>query len=219
MKLFKHMIVDIPKLILDESNYTHIYLTPDGKRLRSVTTMINKTRPKEDKKKLSDWRQREGEEVADYIMNTSGKIGIETHKLNEDYIRMKIGDGPYSLLAQAHHKKFIPYLNKTDIIYGIEAKLFSDTMALAGTADLIANYNNKLSIIDYKTKRTKQKREWIDDYFLQTTAYSRMWKELTGQDIEQLVILISSEQGTFQEFVSVPKVHLNSLEKRLVMFG
>lgn len=219
MKLFKHMIVDIPKLVLDESNYTHIYLTPDGKRLRSVTTMINKTKPDADKKNLSNWRAREGEEVAEYIMNTSGRIGTETHKLNEDYIKMEIGDGTPSLFAQAHHKKFIPYLNKIDIVYGIEAKLFSNTMALAGTADLVACYDGKLSIIDYKTKRSKQRKEWITDYFLQTTAYARMWKELTGQEIEQLVILVSSEQGTFQEFISQPKLHLNALEERLVMFG
>ncbi len=219
MKLFKHQIVDIPKLILDDSNYTHIYLTPDGKRLRSVTTMINKTKPKADKKNLSEWRKREGESVADYIMTSAGKIGTEAHKLNENYIRMVSSDKDYSLLSQAHHEKFIPYLDKISTIYGIEAKLFSSVMILAGTADCIADYNGKLSIIDYKTKRSKQRREWIGDYFLQTTTYARMWKELTGQDIEQLVILVSSEQGTFQEFISTPSVHLNALEERLVLFG
>lgn len=219
MKVFKHEIVDIPKLILDTSNHTHIYQTTDGKRLRSVTTMINKTKPKADKKKLSEWRQREGEQVADYIMNNAGKIGTEAHELNENYIRMITSNTEYSLLSQAHHKKFIPYLNKINTIYGIEAKLFSDIMALAGTADLIADYDGKLSIIDYKTKRSKQRREWITDYFLQTTTYARMWKELTGQDIEQLVILVSSEQGTFQEFISTPSVHLNALDERLALFG
>jgi len=218
MKLFKHEIIQIPEIVLDNSKYTHIYLTPDGKRLRSVTTMINKTRSKEDKKKLDDWRKREGQQVADYIMTTSGDIGTQTHALNENYIRMGNNDTSYSLLAQAHHEKFIPYLNKIDIVYGIEAKLFSYTMALAGTADLIGMYDGKLSIIDYKTKRSKQKVEWIGDYFLQTTAYARMWREITGQDIEKLVILVSSEQDTFQEFTSEPSIHLDELEKRLEMF-
>ena len=218
MKLFKHCIVDIPKLVLDESNHTHIYFTPDGKRFRSVTTMISKTKSKDDKKKLSEWREREGKEVSEYIMNTAASIGTDTHTLNENYIKMDNDNENYSLLAQAHHKKFIPYLNKITTVYGIEAKLYSIQMKLAGTADLIADYNGKLSIIDYKTKRSKQRREWIIDYFIQTTAYARMWKELTGQDIEQLVILVSSEQGTFQEFVSEPDMHLNVLEQRLVMF-
>jgi len=219
MKLFKHQIIDIPKLILDDSNYTHIYLTTDGKRLRSVTTMINKTKSKADKKNLSEWRKREGEQVAEYIMTNAGKIGTEAHELNENYIRMITSDMEYSLLAQAHHKKFIPYLNKISMVYGIEAKLFSDIMALAGTADCIADYDGKLSIIDYKTKRSKQKTEWITDYFLQTTCYAKMWKELTGQDIKQLIILVSSEQGTFQEFISEPKLHLNALEERLALFS
>jgi len=219
MKLFKHEIIEIPKLILDESNYTHIYYTPDGEKLRSVTTMINKTKPQVDKKKLSDWRKQQGDAVADYIMTSAGNIGTETHILNENYIRMKKKYNNYSLLAQAHHKKFIPYLNKIDTVYGIEAKLYSIQMMLAGTTDLVAEYDGKLSIIDYKTKRSKQRREWITDYFLQTTAYARMWRELTNQDIEQLVILISSEQDTFQEFISTPKLHLDELDTRLEMFG
>ncbi len=218
MKLFKHEIIEIPKLVLDETNYSHIYLTPDGEKLRSVTTMINKTRSKEDKKKLSDWRKQQGDALADYIMISAGSIGTETHTLNENYIRMKKNYNNYSLLAQAHHKKFIPYLNKVNTIYGIEAKLYSMQMKLAGTTDLVAEYNGKLSIIDYKTKRSKQRREWITDYFLQTTAYAKMWRELTGQNIEQLVILISSEQDTFQEFISTPILHLDELDKRIAMF-
>ena len=218
MKLFNHKIIDIPKLVLDESNYTHVYLTPDGKKLRSVTTMINKTKAKEDKKKLSDWREQQGDKLADYIMIAAGNIGTETHKLNENYIRMENDYTHYLLLSQSHHKKFIPYLNKISIIYGIEAKLYSIQMNLAGTADCIAEYDGKLSIIDYKTKRSKQRREWITDYFLQTTAYAKMWEELTGQVIEQLVILVSSEQDTFQEFVSQPNLHLDELDTRLEMF-
>lgn len=218
MKLFNHKIIDIPKLVLDESNYTHVYLTPDGKKLRSVTTMINKTKAKEDKKKLSDWREQQGDKLADYIMIAAGNIGTETHKLNENYIKMEHNNKNFSLLSQAHHKKFIPYLNKITTVYGIESKLYSIQMKLAGTADCIAEYDGKLSIIDYKTKRSKQRREWITDYFLQTTAYAKMWEELTGKAIEQLVILISSEQDTFQEFVSQPKLHLDELDTRLELF-
>lgn len=218
MKLFKHCIVDIPKLVLDESNHTHIYFTPDGKRLRSVTTMINKTKPKEDKKNLSDWREREGKEVSEYIINTAAIVGTDTHALNENYIKMEHNNKNFSLLSKAHHKKFIPYLNKITTVYGIESKLYSIQMKLAGTADLIVDYDGKLSIIDYKTKRSKQRREWITDYFLQTTAYAKMWEELTGKAIEQLVILISSEQDTFQEFVSQPKLHLDELDARLELF-
>lgn len=218
MKLFRHKTIEIPKCVLDESTGTHIYMTPDGKRLRSVTTMLNKTKSEKDKKQLSDWRVRVGHAVADYIMTTAAIIGTQTHKLNENYINMQCNSSNYSLLSYAHHRKFIPYLKKIKNVFGVEPKLFSSKMGLAGTADLVAEYDGKLSIIDYKTKRSKQKKEWMHDYFIQTTAYAKMWQELTGQHIEQLVILASSEQNTFQEFVSEPQTFYNVLTQRITQF-
>ena len=147
MKLFRHSIVNIPKLILDESKYSHIYSTVDGRKFRSVTTMINKTRSEEAKKSLQDWQDRMGRGVAKYINETATTIGTQTHKLNENYIRMEKNNYPYSLLAHAHHRKFLPSLNKISNIYGIEAKLYSNQMNLAGTADCIAEYDGKLCII------------------------------------------------------------------------
>lgn len=218
MKLFRHKIIELPKCILDVSTRAHIYTTPEGQRLRSVTTMLNKTKPTRDKKQLTDWRDRVGNPVAQYIMNTSAIIGTETHKLNENYINMERDSCNYSLLSYAHHNNFIPYLNKTKDVFGVEPKLFSSEMGLAGTADLVGEYDGKLSVIDYKTKRSTQRKEWMTDYFIQTTAYAKMWEELTSQPIEQLVILVSSEQNTFQEFISEPKNHYNALAQRLMLF-
>ena len=218
MKLFRHRIIELPKCILDESTGAHVYITPNGKKLRSVTTMIGKTKPAKDKKQLTDWRDRVGKPVAQYIMTTSAIIGTETHSLNENYINMERDSCNYSLLSYAHHNNFIPYLNKIKDVFGVEPKLFSTEMGLAGTADLVAEYDGKLSIIDYKTKRSKQKKEWMIEYFIQTAAYAKMWEELTGKPIEQLVILASSEQNTLQEFISEPKNHYNALAQRLILF-
>ena len=180
--------------------------------------MLHKTKAAKDKKQLTAWRDRMGKPVAQYIMNTAATIGTETHRLNENYINMEPGSCNYSLLSYAHHKKFIPYLNKIKDVFGVEPKLFSSEMGLAGTADLVAQYEGKLSIIDYKTKRSKQKKEWMIDYFIQTAAYAKMWEELTGKPIEQLVILASSEQNTLQEFISEPANYYNALEQRLILF-
>ena len=218
MKLFRHRIIELPKCILDESTGAHIYTTPEGVKLRSVTTMLNKTKATKDKKQLTAWREKMGHPVAQYIMNTAAIIGTETHRLNENYINMERDSCNYSLLSLAHHRNFIPYLNKIKDVFGVEPKLFSSKMGLAGTADLVAEYEGKLSIIDYKTKRSKQKKEWMKEYFIQTEAYAKMWEELTGNPIEQLVILVSSEQDTFQEFISETKLHLNALEQRLIIF-
>ncbi len=218
MKLFRHRTIEFPKCILDESTGAHIYITPEGQKLRSVTTMLNKTKPAKDKKQLTAWRDKVGKPVAQYIMNTAAIIGTETHRLNENYINMERDSCKYSMLSYAHHKKFIPYLNKIKDVFGVEPKLFSRDMALAGTADLVGEYEGKISIIDYKTKRSEQRKEWMTEYFIQTAAYAKMWEELTGKPIEQLVILVSSEQDTIQEFISEPKNHYNALAKRLLLF-
>lgn len=219
MKLFRQELIELPRCILDESNNTHQYLTPDNKKYPSVTTMLAKTKDPNDEKSLLEWRESIGPAVANYIMSTAAKIGRETHKLNENYINMLPNKSKFSLLSLAHHRNFIKYLNKTSNIYGVEAKLFSHKLRLAGTADLIAEYDGKLSLIDYKTKRSQQSKEWLSDYFIQTTAYSIMWEEITKSKIEQLVILVSSEQNTIQEFIETPKNYLNALDAKLIKFN
>lgn len=219
MRLFRHEIIELPKCVLVNSTGAHIYLTPSGKKLRSVTTMISKTKSSADKKQLAAWRDRVGRDVAEYIMKTAAIIGTETHKLNESYINMERYPSNYSLLSYAHHRKFIPFIKKIKNVFGVEPKLFSEEMGLAGTADLVAEYGGKLSIIDYKTKRSKQRKEWMTDYFIQTTAYAKMWQELTGKPIEQLVILASSEQNTIQEFTSAPELFYNTLAQRVMKFN
>ncbi len=88
-------------------------------------------------------------------------------------------------------------------------------MKLAGTSDCIANYDGELSIIDYKTKRSNQKEEWMTDHFIQGTAYSEMFKELTGIEIKQVVILVSSEKNSRMEFVKKTDDYKDLLTQRL----
>lgn len=218
MHQFTHITTPIPNCRLDESNGSHVYVTDSGKRLTSVTTMLNQTLSEEKKLGLQDWKQRIGVSVAEYIFSESAIIGKETHKLNENYINMIESNEKYHLLSHAHHCNFIPYLNKITNVYGVESRLFSEKLELAGTADLIADYDGKLSIIDYKTKRSAQTQEWMTDYFIQTTAYSVMWEELTNQKIEQLVIIASSEKNSIQEFTGLPAEYLNALNTRLIQF-
>ena len=219
MHQFTHITTSIPSCRLDESNRSHVYITHSGKRLTSVTTMLNQTLSEEKKLGLQDWKQGIGESVADYIFSESAIIGRETHKLNENYINMIESNEKYHLLSHAHHRNFIPYLDKITNVYGVELRLFSEKLGLAGTADLIADYDDKLSVIDYKTKRSPQAQEWMTDYFIQTTAYSIMWEELTNQKIEQVVILASSEKNSIQEFIGNPNDYINPLNSRLIQFN
>ena len=109
-----------------------------------------------------------------------------SQKINPIYINDIIqGD-----LCTYFNEAFLPMLaNISDILYQ-EVQLYSHTFKFAGTVDCIAKYNNKLSIIDFKTSAKPKLKKYITSYFLQTAAYSIAYKELTGFDIENLVILI-----------------------------
>jgi len=91
-------------------------------------------------------------------------------------------------------------------------------MKLAGTADCVAEYNGVQSIIDFKTSNKKKDESYIENYFLQATAYSIMWKELTSQTIPQIVILVSSNDGSLQEFVKKPTEYEKLLSEKLIEF-
>ena len=199
-------------------NKYHRYTTPSGDIYSSVTTMLKKTQDEESQKGLIKWRENVGEEVAYFIMKNSALIGTQTHTLNEDYLNSIQPKNNFHLLAYAHHQNFIQYLNKIDNIHGTELQLFSDTMKLAGTADCIAEYDGKLSIIDYKTKKSYQRKEWMMDYFIQATTYTRMYHEMTGKKIDQIVILVSSEENTKQEFIVKREDYEKILDERLSLY-
>ena len=86
-------------------------------------------------------------------------------------------------------------LGNINNILCIEAPLHSDILKVAGTADCIAEYNNELAIIDFKTSKKPKPREWIEHYFVQAMAYGCMLYEMKGISIKKLVIIMACENG------------------------
>ena len=121
-------------------------------------------------------------------------------------------------MSVAQFKYRIPFLKKINDIHVTELRQYSNKMKLAGTSDCIVKYDGELSIIDYKTKRSNQQEEWMTDHFIQGTAYSEMFKELTGIEIKQIVILVSSEKNTRMEFVKKTDDYKDLLLQRLNQF-
>ena len=226
---FKIDITDIPEMERDED---HVYTTPEGERYRSVTTMINKTKDKNTIKSFGDWGKsfksyavdypkiatQISKCIAEFIKAQTAIIGIEAHRLNEEYIKGKECRTAL-LLAQAHHMQFREHLDEhLGVVNGIEALMYSDKMELAGTADLIAEYDGVKSIIDFKCKRSNQKAFYMHDYMIQTACYARMWEELTEEPIKQTVILCSTEDNTFHVFKSSTVDWQDKLNERLNQF-
>lgn len=179
------------------------YKTPEGLLYPSITTVLSKT---SDMTGLDQWRERIGSDLAEQIMKEAQINGTMTHKLCEDYLNNKESVGDFFDIPKSHFEKLKPYLHKMNNIRGIELPLYSDELKIAGTCDCIAEYNGNLSIIDFKTSRSRLVEHYdkVQKYFIQATAYSLMWKERTGMNIDQIVIIGSEETGDIAEFIKIP---------------
>ena len=213
MSLYNHIPINFKQAELIEKDNAHFYQTPTGEIYPSITTILQETMSKEKKESLENWKEQEI--AAEYITQEAAIIGTETHKLIENHINEVRQMDEVRLLSVAHFNNLIPFLQKINDVHGTELRLYSNKMKLAGTSDCIANYQGELSIIDYKTKRSDQKEEWMKDHFIQGTAYAQMFKELTGIKVKQVVILVSSEKNSRMEFVKNTEDYKDLLNQRL----
>jgi ATP-dependent exoDNAse (exonuclease V) beta subunit len=213
VSLYKHIPINFKQAELIERDNAHFYQTPTGEIYPSITTILHETMSMEKKESLQNWKDQEI--AADYITQEAAIIGTETHKLIENYINEIRQTEDIRLLSVAHFNNLIPFLQKINDVHGTELRLYSNTMKLAGTSDCIATYDGELSIIDYKTKRSNQREEWMTDHFIQGTAYAQMFKELTGIEVKQIVILVSSEKNSRMEFVKNTEDYKDLLTQRL----
>ena len=189
------------------------YVTPEGNEYPSITTVLS-PRGKEG---LIKWRKRVGEKTANYICNKAATRGTKVHKMCEDYLNGE---------DMTHHKKdFLPYclfnelkdktFNNINEVIGQEVTLYSDKYKVAGRTDLIAEYKGELSIVDFKTSTNERKDSYNENYYIQTAAYAEMFEELTGKPINQIVILVVTENGTVQEFIKDKQEYIPLLEETL----
>jgi len=213
MSLYNHIPINFKQAELIEKDNAHFYQTPTGEIYPSITTILHETMANEKKESLQNWKEQEI--AADYITQEAATIGTETHKLIENHINEVRQTDNVRLLSVAHFNNLIPFLQKINNVHGTELRLYSNAMKLAGTSDCIANYDGELSIIDYKTKRSNQKEEWMTDHFIQGTAYAQMFKELTGIEAKQVAILVSSEKNSRMEFVKNTEDYKDLLTQRL----
>ena len=213
MSLYNHIPINFKQAELIEKDNAHFYQTPTGEIYPSITTILRETMASEKKESLQNWKEQEI--AANYITQEAATIGTETHKLIENHINEVRQTDNVRLLSVAHFNNLIPFLQKINNVHGTELRLYSNAMKLAGTSDCIANYDGELSIIDYKTKRSNQKEEWMTDHFIQGTAYAQMFKELTGIEAKQVVILVSSEKNSRMEFVKNTEDYKDLLTQRL----
>ncbi len=76
-------------------------------------------------------------------------------------------------------------------VVAIEERMYSDSLEVAGTADLIAEWKGELAILDWKTSRHKKAPSDCLSYWLQLASYAVMLKERKGLDAKKLVLLFN----------------------------
>lgn len=191
--------LEIPRV---EENGKRYYVTPNGDRYRSVTTILSQL----SKQGIEEWRARIGEEEATKITTKAATRGTKLHTMMEDYVA---NDEDFALNKMPTTTSLFldiqPYVDKNvDEVYGIEYPLFSDRLRAAGTSDLICKYDGHVTILDYKTSSKRKRESWIENYFVQSTAYAMMVKERYDLDVKQIVILIAVADDLPQVFVKDP---------------
>jgi len=215
MANFTNMLKTREPILLDRED-GHWYQTKFDKIYPSISTILSATSSEEKKNGLESWK--ENEPAHEYITAQSQDIGTQSHKIIENYLSNNLSLEEFDLLPIAHFNNLKPYLENISDVTCIEQRMYSDKLRVAGTSDLIAHYNGELSIIDYKTKRKPQRDEYMYEYYLQTTCYAQMFQEVTGKKINQVVILVSSEKNTRQEFVKICDDYVKPMNERIEQY-
>lgn len=188
------------------------YVTPDG-TFPSITTILGRKKAKA----IKQWRERVGAEEANKITTQASRRGTNMHKVVENYLD---NYEDYFEKALPHVKELFstiqPIIDENiSLIHGIEVPLWSKHLGVAGRCDCIGVWDNELAIIDWKTSNKLKKEEWVEDYFLQATAYSIMYEERTKQPVGKAVIVIAVEGDQPQVFVKRTKNYWTILEETL----
>lgn len=207
--MFNHIQHEFPKLLQENVDGTRLYVTPNGDKYPSVTTVLSDYK----KKELMEWRARVGEEHANKVSRQATTRGTSVHKVIEMYLNNETI--PAEELMPNVKSLFVrmkPELDKLDNIHCLEERLFSHKLRLAGTVDCIAEHKGVLSVIDFKTSVRLKKKENIANYFMQGAAYSTMFTEMTGIPITQVLIMIGVDTANFCQTIKVnPDDYIDSL--------
>ncbi len=185
------------------------YTTPKGKAYPSITTVLSI----KSKAGIEAWKKRVGEEEANKISYRASQRGTAVHEMCEKYINNEnhtLGFMP-NIIGDFNQIKNI-LDTRIGKVYGQELPLYSDYLGVAGRVDCIAEFDGKLSVIDFKTSRKTKKKEWIEGYFQQETFYAIAWEERTKMPITQLVTIISVDNDQPQVFVE----HRDNWDKALI---
>jgi len=189
MKKFNHVGSDLQDLQTENIDGKRHYITPSGNYI-SITTLLSEL----SKAGIQKWRARVGATEANRISTKASRQGTAVHALCEQYIK---NEEDFLTESMPHlvemFESIQPLLDRIDNVHVTEGALYSDDLQLAGRTDLIAEFDGKLAIIDYKTSRRIKTWEMCASYFMQGAFYAHAYEERTGIPINNIVIIMAVE--------------------------
>jgi len=203
--VFEHVDIDIPEIETQNIDGKRYYVTSEGTKYPSITTVLSIL----SRQGIMEWRKRVGAEVANAISTKAARRGTNVHSMCEDLINNKLDLKKFLPVDVEMFKTIEPIINeKIDRIHAQESTLYSDYLGVAGRVDVIAEWEGRLSVIDFKTSSKPKKKEWISSYFQQTSAYAVMFEERTGIPVDQVVVLIAVDNSTPQIYIEKRDNHI-----------
>jgi genome maintenance exonuclease 1 len=210
---FTHLLhPEIPKIKQININGVRYYDTPNG-TLISITSLLKNFTPEG----ILEWRKAVGEDVANEVMRAAADRGSKVHKIIENCLSNKPENdlvGNYGELAARMFSQMVPALDKIDRIRTLEKGLYSTRFGIAGRVDCIAEYDNELTVIDFKTS-TRKRDERNETHLVQASFYSLAWEERTGEKVNQIAILTTTEDGKLDVYRDDPSNHVDRLEEMI----
>ena len=214
--MFEHVDIDISEIKTQNVDGKRYYVTPSGAKYPSITTVLSIL----SKQGIMEWRRRVGAEVANAISTKAARRGTHVHSMCEDLLNNKLDLKKFLPVDVEMFKTIEPIINeKIDRIHAQEAALYSDYLGVAGRVDVIAEWEGRLSVIDFKTSSKPKKKEWISSYFQQTSAYAVMFEERTGIPVDQVVVLIAVDNSNPQIFVEKRDDHIKDCINTIADFN
>ena len=169
------------------------YTLPSGKKAPSITSITSFY----NRQIFKNWREKVGEEQANKITKVATDRGTKFHDLVEKYLSNEDISSLKNVLptTKARWIAARDALNNIDNIHALEKPLYSEYFGIAGRVDCIAEYEGELAVIDFKTSKKIKPEKWLENYFVQETAYACMYFEMTGISVKKIVTLMVADNG------------------------
>lgn len=169
-----------------------LYENAEGILFPSVTHALGDGK----KDSLDAWRQKIGLEEADRIVRIAAATGTRFHTMCERFLdnRDDYGRGAFPAETELFGKIKPVLTDRIGRVYAQEFPVFSLDLGVAGRCDLHCEFDGVSTVVDFKTSSKAKKEEWIENYFMQATAYAMMLRERFLK-VDKFAILIASPDG------------------------